>query len=76
VDNFRSGRFEAELLSLPFLVRVSAVVVAELARGARSRRERRFVDQLARGFSLVLWPAITVTYSSRGFMQQGGQARA
>jgi len=53
VDNFRSGRFESELLSLPFLVRVSAVVVAELARGARSRRERRFVEQLASGFSLV-----------------------
>ncbi len=53
VDNFRFGRFETELLSLPFLVRVSAVVVAELARGARSRRERRFVDQLARGFSLA-----------------------
>lgn len=38
---------------LPFLVRVSAVVLAELARGARSRPARRFVDHLARNFAAV-----------------------
>jgi predicted nucleic acid-binding protein len=54
VENVRAGRFEAELLSLPFLVRVSAVVGAELARGARSRQARRFVEQLTRRFSLVV----------------------
>jgi predicted nucleic acid-binding protein len=53
VENLRSGRFEEELLALPFLVRVSAVVVAELARGARSRQAKRFVDHLARRFRLV-----------------------
>ncbi len=48
IENVRSGRFREELLALPFLVRVSAVVVAELGRGARSRQARRFVDQLGR----------------------------
>lgn len=54
VENVRSGRFQEELLALPFLVRVSAVVVAELARGARSRQAKRFVDRLSRGFSLAV----------------------
>jgi predicted nucleic acid-binding protein len=54
VENIRAGRFEEELLSLPFLLRVSAVVGAELARGARSRQARRFVEQLTRQFSLVV----------------------
>ena len=54
VENVRAGRFEQELLTLPFLVRVSAVVGAELARGARSRQARRFVEQLTRRFSLVV----------------------
>ena len=53
VENIRSGRFEAELLALPFLVRGSAVVIAELARGARSRQARRFVERLARNVSVV-----------------------
>ena len=53
VDNLRSARFEDRLLSLPFLVRVSAVVVAELARGARSHQAKRFVEQLARNFPPV-----------------------
>jgi predicted nucleic acid-binding protein len=53
VENLRHGRFEAQLLKLPFLVRVSAVVVAELARGARSRPAQRFVERLARTFPVV-----------------------
>ena len=53
VDNLRSARFEDQLLLLPFLVRVSAVVVAELARGARSHQAKRFVEQLARNFPPV-----------------------
>jgi predicted nucleic acid-binding protein len=53
VENVRAGRFVSELVNLPFLVRVSAVVVAELARGARSRPALRFVDQLARHRPLV-----------------------
>jgi predicted nucleic acid-binding protein len=54
VENVRGGRFEQELLSLPFLVRVSAVVGAELVRGARSRQARQFVEQLTRRFPLVV----------------------
>lgn len=53
VENLRTGRFERELVDLPFLVRVSSVVIAELARGARSRQARRFVEQLARHRPLV-----------------------
>ena len=53
VESVRAGRFENELVNPLFLVRVSAVVVAELARGARSRPGRRFVDQLARHRPLV-----------------------
>jgi len=53
VETLRSGRFRDALLALPFLVRVSAVVVAELARGARSRQATRFVESLSRGFPPV-----------------------
>lgn len=54
VENVRSGRFQEDLLALPFLVRVSAVVAAELARGAHSRQAKRFVDSLSRGFPLAV----------------------
>ncbi len=54
VENVRSGRFRERLLTLPFLVRVSAVVVAELTRGARSRQAKRFVQHLSRNFTLVV----------------------
>lgn len=53
VDNHRYGRFEAQLLTLPYLVRLSAVVLAELARGAHSREATRFVDDLARNVSTI-----------------------
>ena len=53
VDNFRSARFEERLQSLPFHVRLSAVVAAELTRGAVSRQARRFVDQLIRNLPIV-----------------------
>jgi predicted nucleic acid-binding protein len=68
VENLRSGRFEEELLALPFLVRVSAVVVAKLARGARSRQAKRFVDHLARRFHLV-------TPSETDWVRSGGVVR-
>ena len=51
VDNVRSGRFEGDLLALPYLVRVSAVVVAELARGARSRQAKQFIAYMIKNFS-------------------------
>ena len=53
IDNLRSGRFKREILELPFLVRCSAVVLAELSRGARSREMRKFVDDLAKNVQVI-----------------------
>ena len=53
VDNLRAGRFEKELMELKLVVRCSAVVLAELWRGARSREMVRFVDYLARNFRII-----------------------
>jgi len=53
IDNLRSGRFKQEILELKFVVRLSAVVLAELARGARSREMKRFVDDLAKNLRLI-----------------------
>lgn len=53
IDNLRSRRFEKELVDLKFVVRCSAVVLAELWRGARSRETVRFVDYLARNFRII-----------------------
>jgi predicted nucleic acid-binding protein len=46
VELLRYGRFEEELIRLPLLVRNSAVVLAELRRGALLLRERRWIDDL------------------------------
>ena len=46
VELLRYGRFEEELIRLPLLVRNSAVVLAELRRGALLARERRWIDDL------------------------------
>jgi predicted nucleic acid-binding protein len=53
VDNLRSGRFKQEILDLKFVVRCSAVVLAELSRGARSRTMRSFVDNLAKNLRVI-----------------------
>jgi predicted nucleic acid-binding protein len=53
IDNLRSGRFEEEILGLPFVIRCSAVVLAELSRGARSREMKRFVADLAKNLLVV-----------------------
>jgi predicted nucleic acid-binding protein len=53
IDNLRSGRFKQEILDLKFVVRCSAVVLAELSRGARSRPMRRFVDDLAKNLRII-----------------------
>lgn len=53
IDNLRSRRFEKELLELHFVVRCSAVVLAELARGARSREMIRFVDYTAKNLRVI-----------------------
>jgi len=53
VDNLRSGRFKQEILDLKFVIRCSAVVLAELSRGARSRPMRSFVDGLAKNLRVI-----------------------
>lgn len=54
IENLKFGRFERELLTLPFLVRCSAVVLAELWRGARSRQAKRFVATLAKQCRVIV----------------------
>jgi predicted nucleic acid-binding protein len=53
VDNLRSGRFKQEILDLKFIIRCSAVVLAELSRGARSRPMRKFVEDLAKKLRVI-----------------------
>lgn len=53
IDNLRSRRFEKELLELKCVVRCSAVVLAELSRGARSREMTRFVDTIAKNLRII-----------------------
>ena len=53
IDNLRSGRFKQEILDLKYIVRCSAVVLAELSRGARSSEMKRFVDDLEKNLRVV-----------------------
>jgi hypothetical protein len=53
IDNLRSGRFKDEILTLPHIIRCSAVVLAELSRGARSREMKNFVEDLAKNLHVV-----------------------
>lgn len=53
IDNLRAGRFQQELLDLRLIVRCSAVVLAELSRGARSTTMKRFVDELAKNLRII-----------------------
>jgi len=53
IDNLRSGRFKQQILDLKFVIRCSAVVLAELSRGARSRAMRRFVDDMAKNLRVI-----------------------
>ena len=46
VELLRHGRFQDELLALPYLVRNSAVVLSELRRGATLPREKSWIDEL------------------------------
>jgi predicted nucleic acid-binding protein len=54
IDNLRSGRFKQEILDLKFVVRCSAVVLAELSRGARSGKMKRFVADLAKNLRVIV----------------------
>jgi predicted nucleic acid-binding protein len=53
IDNLRSGRFKQQILDLKLVIQCSAVVLAELSRGARSRQMRRFVDDLAKNLRVI-----------------------
>lgn len=53
IENFRTGRFEDRLTRSPWLVRVSAVVLHELRRGARTLLERRFAEDLRRNARVI-----------------------
>ena len=53
VDNLRFGRFKQEILDLKLIIRCSAVVLAELSRGARSRPMRKFVEDLAKNLRVI-----------------------
>lgn len=64
VDNLRSGRFKEEILDLKFVIRCSAVVLAELSRGARSRPMRRFIEDLAKNLRVT-------TPNEREWIQSG-----
>jgi predicted nucleic acid-binding protein len=53
IDNLRSGRFKQEILNFKFVIRCSAVVLAELSRGARSGPMKRFVHDLAKNLRVI-----------------------
>jgi predicted nucleic acid-binding protein len=53
IENLRTGRFEQELSALPYVVRCSAVVLAELSRGARSLAMKRFVRDLEKNLRII-----------------------
>ena len=48
VENFRTGRFTAQILGPTFIPRCSSVVLHELRRGARTPAELKFVGDLLR----------------------------
>lgn len=57
VELLRNGRFAQDLVTLPQLVRSSAVVLSELRRGATLPRERRWIDELERNHP-VFFPGL------------------
>jgi predicted nucleic acid-binding protein len=48
VDELRTGRHRRRIASINGIIRVSAVVLAELSRGAVSIAEKRFLESLAK----------------------------
>jgi len=53
VDHLRTGRYQQQIDSVAGLVRTSAVVLAELWRGATRPQEQRFVEALARNHPIL-----------------------
>ncbi len=52
IDYLRSGLHQELISSLSYVVRNSAVVLAELGRGAKTRAERHFLEQLAANYPI------------------------
>jgi predicted nucleic acid-binding protein len=48
IDHLRTGRHQQRIAAIAGLIRNSAVVLAELSRGATKPAEREFVERLAR----------------------------
>jgi predicted nucleic acid-binding protein len=53
IDHLRSGRHEQRIAATTGLVRNSAVVLAELGRGATNSAEREFVERLTRNYPIL-----------------------
>jgi predicted nucleic acid-binding protein len=53
IDNFRYGKYREKLLDLRFVVRASAVVLAELGRGVKSKPARDFVASLSKNLKII-----------------------
>lgn len=53
IDHLRTGRHQQRIAATTGLVRNSAVVLAELSRGATKLSEQKFVEQLARNHPIV-----------------------
>jgi predicted nucleic acid-binding protein len=53
VDELRTGRHRQRIASVSGLIRLSSVVLAELARGVRSTAERKFLQALARNRTIL-----------------------
>lgn len=54
LEHFRKGLYRKELQAGDFLIRNSAVVLAELYRGCRLKEERESIDELASGFPVIV----------------------
>jgi len=53
IDHLRTGRHHQRIATMTGLVRNSAVVLAELSRGATRLAEREFVERLARNHPIL-----------------------
>jgi predicted nucleic acid-binding protein len=53
IDHLRTGRHQQRIAATTGLVRNSAVVLAELSRGATKPAERQFVERLARNHPIL-----------------------
>jgi len=54
IDNFRTGRFTFRIRHAPIIPRCSSVVLHELLRGAKTRIERRFVQDLLKNCQVLV----------------------